>query len=76
MQKLNNENRERIKEILKKDLEMKGQLSAFDNTLASIEFDMKGHILRANELFLNLMGFQEEEVIGKQHELFAVNIKD
>jgi methyl-accepting chemotaxis protein len=50
---------------------MKGILDAIDASYAYIEFDPDGHVLTANENFLQLFGYQTEEVIGKHHRLFV-----
>ncbi|OKH88016.1 PAS domain-containing methyl-accepting chemotaxis protein [Thalassospira sp. TSL5-1] len=46
-------------------------LQALEKSLAVIEFDPKGHILRANDNFLNLMGYRIEEIQGKHHAMFV-----
>lgn len=38
---------------------------------ACIEFDLSGHVLYANENFLNVFGYSEEDVLGKHHSLFC-----
>jgi hypothetical protein len=40
------------------------------NSHALIEFSIDGHILWANQNFLNLMGYELEEVVGKPHTFF------
>ena len=42
-----------------------------DSSQAVIEFAPDGTILRANELFLALMEYAPEEVIGKHHSMFC-----
>lgn len=42
-----------------------------DQSQAVIEFAPDGTVLRANDLFLNLMGYAPEEVIGQHHRLFC-----
>lgn len=44
---------------------------AVNQSYASIEFATDGTILKANDLFLNLMGYSEEEVKGKHHRMFV-----
>ncbi|GGH09675.1 methyl-accepting chemotaxis protein [Silvibacterium dinghuense] len=60
--------REREKEIDNNDLA--GQLKAIDKSWALISFEMDGTIKSANKNFLRLMGYTEEEVIGKKHAIF------
>lgn len=44
---------------------------ALDQSQAVIEFDPHGKILRANDLFLGLMGFEPEEIAGRHHRMFC-----
>ncbi|WII72570.1 ATP-binding protein [Bdellovibrio sp. 22V] len=37
---------------------------------AVIEFDVNGHILWANQNFLNLMGYELNEIVGQHHSIF------
>ena len=50
---------------------MTGILAAIDTSYAYIEFDPDGYVLTANQNFLQLFGYQQEEVIGKHHRLFV-----
>jgi methyl-accepting chemotaxis protein len=47
------------------------RLAAVNRSLASIEFDLDGHITDANTNFLSLLGYTREEVIGKHHRMFC-----
>ena len=47
------------------------RLDALFRSQASIEFDMNGHIVFANDRFLSLMGYSFEEVKGKHHRMFV-----
>jgi methyl-accepting chemotaxis protein len=51
--------------------ETQGKLLAIDRSQASIEFDLQGNILNANENFLNTMGYRLEELTGKHHRMFC-----
>jgi len=42
-----------------------------DRTQALIEFEPDGTILRANENFLNTMGYTQEEIQGQHHSMFV-----
>lgn len=42
-----------------------------DTSQAVIEFTPDGTIVRANDLFLNLMGYAPEEVLGQHHRIFC-----
>ncbi|OJJ22899.1 hypothetical protein BKI52_00680 [marine bacterium AO1-C] len=57
--------------MTKKELELSSNLLAIDYTISSIEFSPEGIILRANQLFLDLMGYTAEEITGKHHRLFV-----
>ncbi|WP_424982170.1 methyl-accepting chemotaxis protein [Maritalea sp. S77] len=48
-----------------------GQIAAINRSLAAIEFDLDGTILKANGNFLDAMGYQEAEIIGKHHRIFV-----
>ena len=48
-------------------------LQALEKSLAVIEFDTEGHVLRANDNFLNFMGYRFEEIRGKHHSMFVEN---
>ena len=50
---------------------LKGFASAVHEAYATIEFDLGGHVLGANEAFLALMGYDREEVVGRHHRLFV-----
>jgi methyl-accepting chemotaxis protein len=52
-------------------LETQGQMDAIDRTQAVIAFDLKGHILSANRNFLDVMGYDAEDVVGKHHGMFC-----
>jgi methyl-accepting chemotaxis protein len=48
-----------------------GQIDAIHRVQGVIEFDLQGIILTANPIFLNLMGYRLEEVVGKHHSIFV-----
>ncbi len=49
----------------------RGILGAIDLSYAYIEFDLKAHVLKANANFLNLLGYREDEVVGRHHRMFV-----
>lgn len=51
--------------------EMNSQMTAINLSNAVIEFDLSGHILTANQIFLDLMGYQLDEIEGKHHSIFV-----
>ncbi len=48
-----------------------GVLQAIDRSMAVIEFDLQGHVLRANENFLQAMGYALADVLGRHHRQFC-----
>ncbi|MEG0225805.1 MAG: PAS domain S-box protein, partial [Comamonas sp.] len=46
-------------------------LAALEQVQAVIEFDLEGKVVRANRLFLDLMGYSAEEVVGQHHRIFC-----
>ena len=51
--------------------ELQGQVAAINKSQAVIEFDLGGHILNANDNFLNAVGYRLEEIKGRHHGLFV-----
>ena len=51
----------------------KNILEAINKSNAMVEFDMSGHILDANDLYLNFMGYKKEELLGKTETLLLTN---
>ncbi|NRA87845.1 MAG: PAS domain-containing methyl-accepting chemotaxis protein [Rhizobiales bacterium] len=49
----------------------KGQMAAIDKSQATIEFNMDGTIITANENFLNTVSYTLDEVKGKHHSIFV-----
>lgn len=47
--------------------EAAGKLAAIDRSTAVIEFDTNGHVIAANDMFLQTMGYDRNELIGKHH---------
>ncbi|MDO1451269.1 PAS domain-containing protein [Rhodocytophaga aerolata] len=58
-------------EIKRKSAEMESQLTAIDSAMATIEFTIDGTIIRANDKFLELMGYSLGEIQGKHHRMFV-----
>ncbi len=65
------ENVTELRKHEKANADYKSIIEAMDRSQAMIEFDMQGNILKANNLFLDLTGYTEEEIIGKHHSLFV-----
>src|SRR3569833_1759166 len=51
--------------------ELRGRNAAVERTQATIEFDLFGTILNANENFLNLTGYALGDVVGQPHRMFV-----
>ncbi|BDG70116.1 methyl-accepting chemotaxis protein [Roseomonas fluvialis] len=53
------------------NLDYAAQLAAINRSQAVIEFAPDGTILRANDHFLNAMGYTETELVGRNHRVFV-----
>lgn len=51
--------------------EQEGVIKALLRSTAVIEFDLQGHVITANDRFLNAMGYRLEQIKGKHHRLFC-----
>ena len=47
------------------------QIAALNRSMAVIEFDLDGHILTANQNFLDTMGYSLQEIRGNHHRMFV-----
>lgn len=47
------------------------KLQAIDRSMASIEFDLDGNVLQANDNFLATLNYRHEDVIGQHHRIFC-----
>ena len=54
-----------------KNAESEGKINAIDKSLGTIEFNMDGTIITANDSFLKIAGYSLEEVVGKHHRIFC-----
>jgi methyl-accepting chemotaxis protein len=48
-----------------------GLLEALERSMAVVEFDLQGRVLRANDNFLKTMGYRAEQVLGQSHQQFC-----
>ena len=55
-------------------VDISGKVEAIERVQAVIEFDLHGHILRANDNFLRAFGYQERELVGQHHRLFCTDV--
>ena len=56
-----------------KHIELEGKVAAISKSQAVIEFNLDGTIITANENFLNVLGYELDEVVGKHHRIFCEN---
>ncbi|OED34759.1 hypothetical protein AB833_31900 [Chromatiales bacterium (ex Bugula neritina AB1)] len=54
-----------------RDADVSGQLDAIYKSQAVIEFKLDGTILKANDNFLQTVGYQLSEIQGKHHRIFV-----
>ncbi|WP_299459258.1 PAS domain S-box protein [uncultured Microscilla sp.] len=57
--------------MYKKEKELSSNVNAINQTISTIEFDMKGMVLNANQLFLQLTEYEFDDIIGKHHRMFV-----
>ena len=60
-----------ITEQVIKNADFTGQIEAVNKAQAVIEFTLDGKVLRANENFLNTVGYGAAELVGQHHSLFV-----
>ncbi|MCS4248885.1 methyl-accepting chemotaxis protein [Pseudomonas sp. BIGb0164] len=46
-------------------------LEAIERSMAVIEFDLHGNVLRANDNFLKTLGYRAEQILGQPHRMFC-----
>ena len=63
--------RQDVTELKRKEVEIRNRMNAINKSNAVIEFDLDGNIIFANNLFLDTMGYSEQdELTGKHHRIF------
>lgn len=55
----------------RRNADSRGQLAAISRVQAIIEFDLDGTIIKANDLFLQTMGYRLDEIVGQHHSMFV-----
>jgi PAS domain S-box-containing protein len=58
-------------EMQQRELERIGIFTAINSTIATVEFNMDGSIITANEMFLKMMNYSLEEIENKPDRIFA-----
>lgn len=56
-----------------RNAEFEGTVAAINRAEAVVEYDMSGHVLRANQNFLELLGYRLDEVLGQHFSMFALD---
>jgi methyl-accepting chemotaxis protein len=51
--------------------ESEGTMRIINDALLVIEFDPEGNVIKANQNFLQTMGYKQEEIAGEHHRLFV-----
>jgi methyl-accepting chemotaxis protein len=54
-----------------RNAEYESKVDAISKAQAVIEFDMSGHVMNANENFLDVMGYTLEDIKGEHHRMFC-----
>jgi len=60
-----------VRQLDGKEKELNSRITAINRSNATIEFDLDGVILGANQPFLDLVGYQEDELVGRHHSLLV-----
>lgn len=63
--------RQDVTELKIKETEIRNRMNAINKSNAVIEFDLDGKIMFANDIFLNIMGYTNNEVVGRNHKMFV-----
>ncbi|VAW43942.1 Methyl-accepting chemotaxis sensor/transducer protein [hydrothermal vent metagenome] len=62
-----------VTEEVIKELADQAELKAISKVLGRIEFDTTGIILDANQNFLDIVGYELNEIVGKHHAMFTTD---
>ncbi|MBR7799833.1 PAS domain S-box protein [Undibacterium fentianense] len=60
-----------ITDSKRRNAEFEGIVDAIGRSLAVVEFDLFGTILHANQIFLQLTGYQLDDLVGKHHAILC-----
>lgn len=63
--------RQDVTDLKRKETEIRNRMNAINKSNAVIEFDLTGKIMFANQIFCDIMGYTEKELIGKYHKIFV-----
>ncbi len=59
-----------LEESARRETELDGHLRTLNNALATVEYDVKGRVVEANSLMLNVLGYTSDEIFGKHQSDF------
>lgn len=59
-----------VTETKLRNAEYEGKVTAISRSQATVEFDLEGRILTANQNFLDVVGYSLDEVRGQHHRMF------
>lgn len=57
--------------VTSKENQIINRMNAINRSNAVIEFDLNGTVQFANNIFLDLMGYNSEEIVGQHHSMFV-----
>ena len=63
--------REQITQYQKEISNFKGEVAALSQSMCLVEFSPKGLILKANQSYLDMMGYQEFQLLGNHHSILC-----
>ena len=63
--------RQDFTDLKKKEVDIRNRMAAINRSNAVIEFDLAGNIIFANDLFLEIMGYSSDDIVGKNHSFFV-----
>jgi PAS domain S-box-containing protein len=58
-------------EMQREGLSMEGFLTAVNQSVANIEYNVSGEIIMANNKYLTMVGYSMDELLGKPHRIFV-----
>ncbi len=58
-------------DIQTRDAEYAGTLEAIDRSMGWVEYDLDGTVRRANEIYLRIFGYRQEDIVGRKHAMFC-----
>ncbi|TFW71873.1 diguanylate cyclase [Methylotenera oryzisoli] len=64
-----NEAKELAHAVKEQSTQYEGQLAAISQSTGVIEFDMQENVIAINDIYLNMLDFSRDEVLGKEHDV-------